>query len=97
MSESMTLDAFRQHWTDALAAFGAHIEIYQLPEGIEKRRKYSAFVNEAEVDERPVRVVVVGRERVSGPVLVEMDKCRERIVQAFSAKLKEEERKGEAA
>lgn len=71
------LDTFRQHWTDALAAFGAHIEIYPLP-GHEECQGMD------ETGERPVRVVVVGRERVSGPVLVELDKCRERIVQAFS-------------
>lgn len=89
MKDPSDLQTFRQHWIDALAAFGAHIEIHQLPEGVEHRQSFSAFLSSAseadsEVDESPVRVVVVGRKYVSGPVLVELDKCREQIVQAFS-------------
>lgn len=78
------LQSFREKWTDALAAFGASIEVHRLPDGIENRESYKAFLDDSGVEERPVRVVVVGREYVTGPVLVELDANREKIVRALS-------------
>lgn len=83
MTEELSLEEFRQHWTDALAAFGAHIEVEVLPDGVESRTRGAWLDSEAEELDRPTRVRVVNHKCVTGPVLVEIDEQRMRIAAAF--------------
>lgn len=83
MEDSLdALQGLRAHWACALAAFGARIEVDVLPEHIESRTS-SDWIGDEEDMDRPMRVRVVGREYVTGPVLVEIDEQRDRIAAAF--------------
>lgn len=77
------VEAFRQHWVDCLAAFGAWIEIEVLPDHIEHRTRGEWLGDPSGVGERPVRIRVVNRRFVTGVVLKELDEQRSRIVAAF--------------
>lgn len=82
--DERSYQGLRQHWTDALAAFGARIEVDVLPESNEHRSRSDWLgASEALDMDRPVRIRVVGREYVTGPVLVEIDEQRDRIAAAF--------------
>jgi hypothetical protein len=81
-----TPEQFKQRWIDCLDAFGARLEIDVLPDWIENRTR-SAWLpsdDEEAVEDRPVRMRIVGRQYVTGPVLVELDANRQKIVAAFS-------------
>jgi hypothetical protein len=71
-----------------MAAFGARIVVEVLPDFVEHRPR-NGWLGDDGIDntgslERPVRIRVVGRERVSGPVLVELDNERAKVVAAFA-------------
>lgn len=84
MSES-SRGELRQHWIDALAAFGARIEVEVLPDHIEHHNSVG-WSGEENMD-RPTRIRVVNRQYVTGPVLVEIDEQRDLIAAAFSREL----------
>ncbi len=68
----------RRRWTDVLDAFGAWIQVVELlpAEAAEYREKHEDTV-------APGRLIIVGRERVTAGVLMEIEADQDRILAAF--------------
>lgn len=76
----------RNHIEEVLEAFGAWIEVEELPVWIEKRPRFQAFGSGLEMRENSYCIKVVGWQSVPGWFLVWIDDHRADVIRLWGLK-----------